>query len=322
MDHRNQLAVSLKPFIIFSSIFGFCPFTIKITSLNSVKFSIFKLIYGIIVGAVSVVYIGFSSFMLDDDSEVFSSGVAKFVGMVYPVMTFIILSGFLINSKNFTKTIEDFFNLATVLTRKTFYSKYFWLIITEILILEILLIIHHTLYGFETFQSKYKIFSIAEIFSSCMLTHSISITIIWFGTLLYFLKNVIMALNIDLYNIGPIMIFVPKGKYKLYHDRSKFDTWLMDKSKEDIDLTSLIMIYDQVIGTCASLNKCFNMTITGYTVLAMLELVLSIYEIVADPTRIKTAIIWIFVVVIIEYFLLFSCEKVVEEVSMIIINKF
>lgn len=318
MDYRRQLESSIKPFIIFSSVFGMCPFSVKITETNSVKFSKIKLAHGFCVTAFLVGFIGFTWFSPNEDMDVYNSSLAQFNAMVYPVMICAIFSGFLFSSKNFCQNVDDVFNFASIITNKSFYSNYFWIVISGIFFFEILLIINLTLYTFlYNSVSDLTISSIVDTFFHFTLSSALLTLYLWPSNLLYYLKSVLQILNVDLCNIAPVAVFVPRGKYKLFRDRSKFGTWLVDKTKDDVDLLSLVMIYNRVIDTCIDLNNCINVTSLGFTCLVMLDLVLSLYEMVEDSKRVSTAVSWITWIVLIKYFLLYSCEKVVNEVSMV-----
>lgn len=118
--------------------------------------------------------------------------------------------------------------------------------------------------------------------------------------------------------IGDSLIFVLKGKYKFINESgNKIE---VKELKEDIDLLSLIVIYNRLIDICNVLNKCFNVCVTGFTLMAIFDLVSTIIEMIRYQERVVLLLPWIVFVIVVEYSTLFSCELVTSEVSIIVLN--
>lgn len=219
------------------------------------------------------------------------------------------------NSKKFSKLLNNCFDYTEIIPSKKFYSRFFWIISSEIILFGILLLYHYLRLFFARFEVVHEVAASIRPFLGFFIANSINSIILWMCNLLIFLKEVFVVLNNDLMKIQPCSIIFLKWKSKTSYGDRKLERWGFSEAENEINAVTWILAYNHVVETCLNLNKCFNLSAMGTTILVMVELITSLFEMIALPKNMWIVGPWIAFVVLQLFFLIFSCELVSEEVS-------
>jgi hypothetical protein len=294
MDRKNRLKKSIRSLIIASKIFGIFP--LKFNS-DSISFSIFGLIHGILT--ISFIAIGYAYFFIQGNLKMTDSYWV--VTSIAPLLGVITAASFIFNAKFFSKAIIDIFNYSTIIKSNLFFVRIFWFLIVMFVIIEFFVGYCYIIpYINETLQWEL----VLSLIYWNILSNILAIVNFWFFVLIMILCKVFNEVNEEINHFD----LMSCGKYNFFIDLGNF-------SREN-KFFHIVDFYKKICDTCDVVNKCFGMSIAAHTFYVILSLVSGLF-VVFKRSFFDICFLghYLIIFTLVEYLVLFSCQRIVNEVS-------
>lgn len=297
MESEKNLIHSLFSFIWVSRIYGCLPFTFKEYRHESTRVLIFMFgtLYGSVLVGTTALYRIIMNLFFKGSFTV--DPVFKSSAILSCISTLVSYFSYTRHIKTVQSVFENNLEYSKHLKQENFFKKAFWLTNAEIIFSLFLCIGYYLSFYF----SYPDYFFVEEMVMEQYLRYVITLFRFQFANSLLLLYAVFNLANEEFYEIF-------KSK------RMLLDSTLKKTSGKILDITKIINLYTRACDSCGILNKCFGPTLTVASICMMLQIVLCCYTLVTKNITISMFLFWFGSFVIEEWFVLFSCEKVIREV--------
>ena len=297
MKPEKNIISQLFSFVWVSRIYGCLPFSLKEYREESTRVLIFPL--GILYGSVLVTgpalyRIIINLFFKEGYSE---NAVFKSSAILSCVTSLISFFSYTRNIKTVQSVYEKNLEYSKEIKREDFFKKAFWVTNGEIFLSEFLCIGYYLSY----FLSYPDFFFVAEMVMEHILRYVITLFRFQFANSLFLLHAIFNLANEELHEVFKSKRMLVESNLK------KSDGKILHVSKT-------ISLYTKASDSCVVLNSCFGPTLASASIVMMLQIVLCCYTLVTKNITISMFLFWFGSFVIEEWFVLFSCEKVIREV--------
>lgn len=311
MERKDLLRNSLKPLILTSRICGVFPLQLKNSQNKTYSVSKVGIIHGI-ANILLMVYIFRHIF-----EHPHASSYSQFFVMVsttsLPLLTIIIAISFICRAKLFCRAINDVFNYSVMIKSNTFFVNVSRFLIIIFVINEIILLQNGGLNVIKNFSDFIQLFTfiIYHIYQNLVICLNF-----WFFVIMKILRETFKEINNE---IGDVDRMLSK-KYNLLFElgissrRNQFGR----VNNEEGEILWITDLYRRVCDTCGVVNKCFGIPSAAHTVYVMIYLSVGVYDMMENQESGPILYLWIYLIVLfafLEYLVLFSCQRLVKEVS-------
>lgn len=301
---RKSILSSLRPLIWVSKLYGCLPFTFQESDDKTVKVKKFSIgiIHGMILVLSSTLYRIIINIFYQDQLLVGPIFVSSaLLGSVSSLISYISYSCY---SKNIQNIFEELFEFSKLIKKNNFFNKVFWLTFGEILLAEFMCVGYYVLYYFTYPETFFLLEMIME----------------------HYYRFVITLFHFQFANSLFLIFFVFNAINEEVTEKCKSNTMLeLSFKKFDLnlkDLSNVMKLHGKACDLCEILNTCFGTILAFASICMMLQVVLSCYVIVNNEITMIMFLFWFCSYVIEEWYVLYACEKVVQEVRGFEMKKF
>lgn len=135
------------------------------------------------------------------------------------------------------------------------------------------------------------------------------------SNVLLFLRSMFFRLNSEISNLNRSKIIITQKNN--FFNRANAKINCLDLIHEQTDLKSLIVLYNKLLDSCKMLNSVFGGSASACASHTLIQLVITLYYVVIGTVfvNLPMSILWIFALMLQQWFVLFSCELLVKEVK-------
>lgn len=315
MDNRRRFLNSIRPLKIAATIFGVFPLKINISNEKSVKISFFRIFYGVCFTLFMSGYVFFRFLLIKHYMLSLSeSYLFKFSGVAYPALFFFNCMSYFGHVKSYSKLMEELLKYSKILQNEQLFRKTFWITLGEVIFITLVLIAFNVSFYLAFPFFFYTFFDILDKVNDVFVKLSIALINFQYSNLLLFMYAMFAHINLKIGNLEKMRLFTPKCKNN-FLNKSKIKVHpVLELMKEQSDIKPLIVLYGEICESCKTLNFVFGGSATACAAYNLITLVMQFYYIVRGQADIIMSLVLIGSLMLQQWFLLFACEMVVQEV--------